>query len=351
MNLAVIFGGMSTEHDVSIVSGVSVLKNLNKEKYTIFPIYINQQGEWFFYQHDLKSLPNVKVGDSLTELEKIENPITLLKKMDCVFPVLHGLYGEDGTIQGMLELCKVPYVGCKVLASSVAMDKAYAKVIFEKAGLKQVPYCYVRKYQDDFMWVHSNLQEERMTEQEILNKIESKIPYPMFVKPSNSGSSVGVRKVQNKEELKEAILYASQFDNKILIEEGKKVREIECAVLGKKPIFASCTGEILSAEEFYSFDSKYQNEESRTVIPAPISEEIEKEIQRQAKMAFKAIDGTGLARVDFFLEKETNEIYINEINTMPGFTSISMYAKLMEASSISYTQLLDDLINLAKEQK
>lgn len=349
MKLAVIFGGMSTEHDVSIVSGISVLKQLDKEKYEIYPIYIDRQGNWFAYKEKIEKIPEVKVGDSIQNIEPIDNPFSVLKQMDCIFPVLHGLYGEDGTIQGMLELCKKPYVGCGVLASSIAMDKAYAKIIFERAGLKQVPYCYIRKRGDQIVWVSDTLQEEAVQKEEMIKRIEEKLTYPMFVKPSNSGSSVGIKKAENKEELQEAVLYAFQYDNKVLIEQGKEVREIECAILGKKPIFVSCVGEILSAEEFYSFDSKYQNQESKTIVPADLSEEISSKIRKEAIKAFSAIDGKGLARVDFFIDKKTGTIYLNEINTMPGFTNISMYSKVMEASGIPYTKLLDELIEIAME--
>lgn len=350
IKLGVIFGGMSTEHDVSIVSGTSVIKNLNQEKYEIFPIYIDKKGNWYQYTKSIKEIGSIKVGDTIEEIKPIEDVIGYLKQMDCIFPVLHGLYGEDGTLQGLLELIKVPYVGCKVLASSVSMDKAYTKIIFEKAGLKQVPYVYIRKDDEKYRYIHKDFTEEIGTLEEVSKKIEENISYPMFVKPSNSGSSVGVCKAQTKQELEKAIEYASQYDKKILIEQGVVGREVECAVLGNEEVMASCIGEVLSAEEFYSFDSKYNNEESRTVIPANLPEEIIEKIQNSAKKAFKAVSGSGLSRVDFFIENRTNEIIINEINTMPGFTQISMYPKLWEASGIPYSILLDKLITLAIEE-
>ena len=347
IKLAVIFGGMSTEHNVSIVSGISIIKNLNEEKYEIFPIYIDEEGNWYKYTKSIKEIGSIKVGDKIKEIEKIENPMNYLKQMDCIFPVLHGLYGEDGTIQGLFELLKIPYVGCKVLASSISMDKAYTKIIFEKAGLKQAPYVYVRESDGKYIYIEKDFTETIYTLEELSKKIEGNISYPMFIKPSNSGSSVGINKVKTKEELEEAIKYASKYDRKILIEQGINGREVECAVLGNEDIIASCVGEVLSAEEFYSFDSKYNNQESRTQIPADLSKEVVDKIRKQAIKAFKAVDGKGLSRVDFFIEKDTNEIVINEINTLPGFTNISMYPKLFEASGISYSDLLDKIIKLA----
>lgn len=347
--IAVIFGGMSTEHDVSIVSGISIIKNLKQEKYDIFPVYIDQNGEWYKYVKEIDKMENKKVGEEIKEIEKIQDPMGYLKQMDCIFPVLHGLYGEDGTIQGLFEILKIPYVGCKVLASSIAMDKAYAKIIFEKAKLNQAPYVYIKKIEDKYCYVEEDFTQLCCSIDEIIDKIENKIKYPMFIKPSNSGSSVGINKAKTKEELKNAIKYAGTYDKKILVEQGIIGREVECAVLGNEEIVASCVGEVLSAEEFYSFDSKYNNNESRTDIPADLPTEITEEIRKQAERAFIAIDGKGLSRVDFFVENNTNKIIINEINTMPGFTNISMYPKLFEACNVKYSDLLDELIKLALE--
>ena len=240
-------------------------------------------------------------------------------------------------------MLKIPYVGCGVLASSVGMDKVYTKIIFEKAGIPQTPYVYIKKKDDTYIMLNENFDEEELQ----IDKITSKLKFPMFVKPSNSGSSVGVKKATNNDELKMAIQYAGQYDCKILVEQGVEGREVECAILDGNEIKASTVGEILSAEEFYSFDAKYNIPESRTVIPAEIEQEQIEEIRKLAIKAFKAIDGKGLARVDFFIEKETNKIFINEINTMPGFTKISMYPKLFEAVGISYSELLDRLITNA----
>lgn len=347
LKVGVLFGGMSTEHDVSIVSGTSVIKNLNKEKYEVFPIYINQRGKWFEYAKPLEKIQVLSVGEKVTELNEIQNPIDYIKKMDIVFPVLHGLYGEDGTVQGMLELLDKKYVGCKVLSSSVCMDKVYAKVIFEKANIDQAKYVYVRQHETEYIYVHDDFEEEKCSIDKICNIVEEKLKFPVFVKPSNSGSSVGINKSHSKEELAKHITYASQFDKKILIEQNINGREVECAVLGNEEVEASCVGEILPAEEFYTFDAKYKNVASRVVMPANLPEELSKEIQKLAIKAFKAANGSGLARVDFFVENGTNRIMINEINTMPGFTQISMYPKLWEQMGISYTQLLEQLIELA----
>lgn len=347
--IAVVFGGMSTEHDVSIVSGTSVLKNLNKEKYDIFPIYIDREGKWFKYTKPVNQIEVLNVGDKIEELDKIEEPMEYLKNIDVVFPVLHGLYGEDGTIQGMLELLNKKYVGCKVLASSVCMDKVYAKVIFDKAKINQAKYIYIRKAGERYIYIDNEFNEEIHSLEEIADIVGEKIGFQVFVKPSNSGSSVGINKSHNKEELKEHIKYASQFDKKILIEENICGREVECAVLGNEDVKASCVGEILPAEEFYTFDAKYKNAESRVVIPADLPEDISNEIRSTAIKAFKAVDGKGLSRVDFFVENGTNRIIINEINTLPGFTQISMYPKLWEEAGIKYSDLLDELIKLAKE--
>lgn len=329
IKLGIIYGGASTEHDVSEMSAESVINNLNKEKYDIHQIYINKYGKWYECIDDKK--------------EEIYNLIWYLKELDVVFPVLHGKYGEDGTIQGMLEMLQVPYVGCGVLASSIGMDKVYTKSIFEKAGLAQSKYMYVKKRDDTYITINNNFEEEEFE----IEKIEKNLKYPMFVKPSNSGSSVGVKKANNAEELKDAIQNAGQYDNKILIEQGIDGKEVECAVLGNEEIIASTVGEIQPAEEFYSFDAKYNIPESKTKIPADIENEQIEEIRQLAIKAFKSIDGKGLSRVDFFVEKGTNKIYINEINTMPGFTKISMYPQLFEKSGIKYAELLDKLIDLA----
>lgn len=365
LKLGVIFGGMSTEHDVSVTSGTSVIKNLNKEKYEIYPIYIDNNGKWYEYSKKVDEIDILQVGEKIEEKIAIANPIEYLEECDVIFPVLHGLYGEDGTIQGLFELLKKPYVGCKVLASSICMDKAYSKIIFEKAGINQAKYIYVKiskinnkknidtatKNNLQVIYIDNNFNEHNSTLEEIANIVEQKLSFPTFVKPSNSGSSVGIKKAHNKAELIEAIKYAGGFDKKILIEQNIEGREVECAVLGNDDVKASVVGEILPAEDFYTFDAKYKNAESRVVIPAEISENISDEIRKTAIKAYKATDCKGLARVDFFIENGTNKVIINEINTLPGFTQISMYPQLWQSMGISYTSLLDKLVELALEAK
>ena len=343
IKVGVIFGGESTEHDVSVVSGSSVIKNLNKEKYEIYPIYISKKGEWFHYTKPVQDIEIFEIGEQPKELEKISNEFEILKKQDIIFPVLHGLYGEDGTIQGLLELLKVPYVGCKVLASGICMDKVYAKMIFEKAHINQAKAVVINA-KNGYTYVDEELNNISTNLEGICDIVNKKLKYPVFVKPSNSGSSVGVSKAENDEKLKNSIQEAVKYDTEILIEQGINGKEIECAVLGIDNVEASCVGQILSADEFYDYDSKYKNAESKTIIPADVSKEISEKIRETAIKAFKAVKGSGLARVDFFVDKETNEIYLNEINTMPGFTNISMYPKLWENCGLTYSELLDRLI-------
>ncbi len=330
IKLGVIHGGISTEHDVSEMSAESVINNLDKAKYEIHSIYINEYGKWYEIIEGKK--------------EEVYNIVWLLKELDVVFPVLHGIGGEDGTIQGLLEMLNIPYVGCGILASATGMDKIYTKIIFEKAKISQAPYIYIRKINYEYKIIDEEFESKTID----FKEIESKIKYPMFIKPSKSGSSVGVKKATNTQELKMAIENAGQYDDKILVEQGISGKEVECAILKDKgEVIASTVGEIQSAEEFYSFDAKYNIPESKTVIPAEISQEQIEEVRKLAIKAFNAIDGNGLSRVDFFIEENTNKIYINEINTMPGFTKISMYPKLFENVGIPYSELLDKLIQNA----
>ena len=330
--LGVIYGGMSSENEVSKVSASYVLDNLDKNKYDIYPIYIDKEGKWFY------------------EEKEIDNYINFLKDMDVLFPVLHGLYGEDGTIQGLFELIKKPYVGCKVLGSALGMDKIYAKTIFKSAGINVAPYVYVKKINDKYILVDKHFDEEILSIEDIIPKIEGEINYPIFIKPSNQGSSVGITKAHNSKELESGLVDAFNYDRKVLLEEGIVGREVECGVLGNEDVIASSVGEVIvKSDEFYSYDAKYKDETTITEIPASISKELSDEIRRLAIKAYKAIDGKGLSRVDFFIEKDTNRIIINEINTLPGFTSISMYPKLFDNVGIKYSDLLDRLIELSKE--
>lgn len=331
VRLGIIFGGMSTENEVSEKSALSIINNIDTEKYEVYKIYITKEGKWYEYKKD----------------KEIENVMQYLKNLDVVFPVLHGLYGEDGTIQGLFELLKLPYAGCGVLASSVGMDKVYTKIVFEKAGLKQANYEYIRKVKNEYVYINKNFDEEILTLDLIAEKIVNNLKFPMYIKPSNSGSSIGINKAKNIEELKKYIEFASNYDTKILIEEGIIGREVECAVLGNDDVIASGIGEVLPADDYYSYDAKYNNADSITQIPAKnVDEKIVEEIRKLAIKAFKSIDGKGLSRVDFFIENETNDIYINEINTLPGFTNISMYPKLFEEYGIGYKELIDRIIEL-----
>ena len=347
LKLGVVFGGVSSEHDISIISGTSVIKNLDKEKYEITPMYISKDGKWYIYTKPVEEIDILTIGKEIEEKVEIIDLENTLKSFNVVFPVLHGLGGEDGSIQGILEMFNVPYVGCGILASAVGMDKVYTKIIFDKANIKQAEYEYIRKYEDKYIYVDEQFNEQIVDLNEVSKIIDKNLEYPMFVKPSNSGSSVGINKAHNFEELKNAIEYAAKFDKKILIEQGIVGREIECAVLGNEDVISSCVGEIKPAEEFYSFDAKYKNSESKVLIPADLPKEMSNEIRRLAIKAFKAIDGKGLARVDFFANEKTEDIFINEINTLPGFTQISMYPKLFENIGIPYSELLDRLVNLA----
>ena len=331
VRLGIIFGGMSTENEVSEKSALSIINNIDTEKYEVYKIYITKEGKWYEYKKD----------------KEIENVMQYLKNLDVVFPVLHGLYGEDGTIQGLFELLKLPYAGCGVLASSVGMDKVYTKIVFEKAGLKQANYEYIRKVKNEYVYINKNFDEEILTLDLIAEKIVNNLKFPMYIKPSNSGSSIGINKAKNIEELKKYIEFASNYDTKILIEEGIIGREVECAVLGNEDVIASGIGEVLPADDYYSYDAKYNNADSITQIPTKnVDGKIVEEIRKQAIKAFKSIDGKGLSRVDFFIENETNNIYVNEINTLPGFTNISMYPKLFEEYGIGYKELIDRIIEL-----
>lgn len=330
IKVCVIYGGKSTEHDVSIVSGKNVMDNIDKEKYEIYPVKISKNGDW------------------LKENEKeIEDIVGYLKKMDVIFPVLHGKYGEDGTIQGLFDLINKPYVGCGVLASSICMDKVYTKVMFEKAKIPQAEYIYLK---NENIYVDENFDETELNNNEIADLVERKLGFPVFVKPSNSGSSVGINKAIDKESLIRNIEEAAMYDSKVLIEKAIIGKEVECAVLGNDKVEATIVGEIIPAEDFYSYNAKYNNADSIVQIPASLSDEKINEIKVIAKKAFKAVDGKGLSRVDFFVEEGTNKVIINEINTMPGFTEISMYPKLWNYEGITYKELLTKLIELAMKK-
>ena len=350
-NIAILFGGKSEEHDISIISGTSIIYNLDKDKYNIYPIYIDKEGNYYKYIKNIKDITPLKLGESPKELEAIDNIFKYLENIDVVFPVLHGKYGEDGTIQGMLELLGKKYVGCKVLSSAICMDKVYAKVLFKTAGIEVAKSMYIRKEDNNYIYIDDNFNRIILDDIALIKEVEEYLNYPVFIKPSNQGSSVGVNKVNSNEELIPAIEEALKYDDKILIEEAIIGREVECAVLGNNNPIASYVGEVLSAEEFYSFDSKYKNKESVTLIPVDIDSNIIEKIRLLAVKAYRTCDCSGLSRVDFFIEDKSNRIIINEINTLPGFTEISMYPKLMEHLGFTYKELLDELISLADNFK
>lgn len=341
--LVLVLGGQSTEHSVSRMSATSIYRELNKEHYDISLVGIDLEGAWHLLNPEVKDFTQ---DHWLDGAQPIQDIYSFLKEHDVAFPALHGLYGEDGTIQGLFEMAKIPYVGCRVLGSCVSMDKIYTKIIFEKAGIPQVRSIYIKKRYDGRFVVENDRFEDQ---EDVASCVEKEIGYPCFVKPSNSGSSVGVRKVTSKEELMETLTFAAKYDRKLVIEESIDCIELECAVLGNDDPKASLVGQILPHGEFYTFESKYEDEESATCIPARVDQTIQDQIRLYAVRAFKAVDGHGLSRVDFFLDKQTGKLYLNEINTLPGFTNISMYPQLWEATGLSYSQLLDRLVELAFE--
>ncbi|WP_195238357.1 D-alanine--D-alanine ligase family protein [Romboutsia sp. 1001285H_161024_C4] len=351
LNVALIFGGKSGEHEVSLSSTASIYKHIDKNKYNVFTIGITKDGRWMYYEgseENIKNgqwenLANKNVEINLIPVGNREVGIKFedgrFEKIDVLFPVLHGPYGEDGKIQGLFEISQIPYVGCGVLASSVGMDKLVCKKVFSQMGLPQVNYTYTTK-----ILFNNNTEEE-------LNKIERELDYPVFVKPANLGSSVGISKATNREELLNGINEALKFDSRIVLEQGVDAREIEVSVLGNEEVKASIAGEIKPAKDFYDYEDKYINGASTYEIPAKISDADMENIRKMAVDAFKGIDGKGLSRVDFFIDRKSGEIFINEINTLPGFTNISMYPKMWEVTGLEYSNLIDKLIELAIDSK
>ena len=339
--LMIICGGQSTEHTISRMSCTSVLKNLHRDRYELTLVGIDQSGEWYLLDAGQEDLTLDSWLDHSTHIEDIYH---LLKQQDVIFPVLHGQYGEDGTIQGLFELAGVPYVGCRTLASSVAMDKIYTKKILETVGIPQVKSLYVKKrYDGQYVVVNHQFDET----DDILTAVKNQLGFPCFVKASRSGSSVGCYRVDQKEQFLDILHQAGQYDSHIVVEECIDCIELETAVLGNDDPIVSRVGQIIPHGEFYTFESKYEDEESKTCIPALVDANIQEKIREYALKVFKAVDGHGLSRVDFFLDKKTNQIYLNEINTMPGFTKISMYPQLIADLGIPYSDLIDRLIDLA----
>lgn len=342
--IAVVFGGQSSEHEISCISAATIIDNINPETYKLILIGITKDGHWL----KAASLEEVRNGNwihsaaeavispdaSKRTLIFTENGKMTEEPVDLVFPVLHGPYGEDGTIQGLLELAHIPYVGCGVLSSAVSMDKLYTKIIVDTLGIRQAAYVCV-------------MASDLNNIEGITDKVEGKLKYPVFVKPSKAGSSKGVSKAADRGELVKALTEAAKHDLKILVEETIVGREIECGVLGGTEIRASGIGEVIAAADFYDYDSKYNNEDSSTVLDPEVPAGKDGEIRDAAVRIFKAVDGFGLARVDFFIENGTNEVVFNEINTFPGFTGISMYPMLWEHRGISKSRLVEKLIQMA----
>lgn len=363
IRVGIIFGGRSGEHEVSIRSAKTVVEQINKDKYEAVPIAITKEGGWLNPLESLKLFPEetqklfaanleeypqnavALIGDThykgLTALEKsAEENWTLT--LDAVFPVLHGTYGEDGTIQGLFEMAGIPYVGCGVLASACGMDKVVMKTLFRDAGLPMCKYVWFLR------------SEWERSADKVIEQIESKLGYPCFVKPANLGSSVGISRADDAISLRTAIELAAEYDRKIIIEEALEMREIECAVLGNDEPRASLPGEYVIKDEskaFLDYEEKYNGTgNNEFVVPAFLSEELSKKIQQMAIQAFKSIDGSGLARIDFFLRTDTGAILVNEVNTLPGLTDASGYPKMWGGSELEFSQVIDSLITLALER-
>ncbi|MBC9786228.1 D-alanine--D-alanine ligase [Heliobacterium chlorum] len=341
--IAVICGGRSGEHEVSLVSAKSIAAALDSSRFDVQVIGIDRSGSWWMGPDVIEHLQSGRspYGERVCFLAdpaqpgifQITDACLRPVPIDVFFPVLHGPNGEDGTIQGLFETANVPYVGCGVLASACGMDKAVMKALFAQADLPQVPYRVVLRSQ----W--------EANREPVIEEVVSKLGYPVFVKPANMGSSVGISKASDREELINAFTEACRYDRKLVVEKGIDPREIEVSVLGNDEVTASVPGEIVPCNDFYDYDAKYIDDNSRLVIPAELDEANTDRLRKMAVQAFKAIDGSGLSRVDFLFDKQTGEIYLNEINTLPGFTSISMYPKLWAATGISYSELLSRIID------
>ncbi len=347
IRVGVIFGGRSGEHEVSLVSATSVIRTLDPQQYEVVPIGITREGRWVSSSDALRLLKEQTGLEQEPErflvpepgrraLVSVDGQSDRSAQLDVVIPLVHGVHGEDGTLQGLLELANIPYVGAGVLASAVGMDKIVQKELFANAGLPIVRYRW---------FLSATCREHR---RRVVAAVERDFRYPVFVKPANTGSSVGISKAHTRKELLEALGLASAYDRKVIVEQGiRHIREIECSVLGNDDPEASVPGEIIPSNEFYDYDAKYVDGKSRSVIPAKLSRTVARRIRELAIRAFRVIDCSGMARVDFFVTRAASRVYLNEVNTIPGFTSISMYPKLWEATGISYAELLDRLIALA----
>lgn len=348
IKLGIIFGGKSGEHEVSLLSAASVMRNIDKNKYEITPIGITKQGEWLRYEGETDAIEDGRweaIARKLYQADPEKYAIHILggKKLkdslDVIFPVLHGPFGEDGTIQGLFEMADIPYVGCGVLGSSVAMDKGISKELFSRAGLPVCEYRLV--YRKDFI----------ENPKKVLTTIEEEFSYPLFIKPANLGSSVGISKAHDGKELLEGLEEACKYDRRVIIEAFVNCREIEIAVIGNDTLKVSAIGEIIASKEFYDYEAKYLSDgKSKMCIPADITDHEAEKIEELAIKAYKALDCSGLSRVDFFISKDTGEIFINEINTMPGFTAFSMVPLLWKEKGVAYGELIDILVEYAFER-
>jgi D-alanine-D-alanine ligase len=349
--VGVVFGGRSGEHEISLLSARSVLGALDSKRYQAVQIGITHDGRWFTGEHALEAFEQGRLDGLSTAVLPADaglrclfrwgegSPMELVSRLDVVFPVLHGSFGEDGTIQGLLELADVPYVGAGVLASSVAMDKALFKDLMRSRGLPVA----------DWVLLLSNAIAEDPAA--AAARGEAAGPYPLFTKPANLGSSVGISKVRGRSDMIEGLMDAARYDRRVIVERGLDAREIEVSVLGNESPEASVPGEILPSDEFYSYRAKYLDDTSRLLIPAPLDKATSEEARRLAVEAYRAIDGAGMARADFLLDRKTEQLFLNELNTIPGFTRISMYPKLWDAAGLPYPELMDRLIELALERQ
>ncbi|WP_411504069.1 D-alanine--D-alanine ligase [Brevibacillus centrosporus] len=356
IRLGIIYGGKSSEHEVSLRTAMSIMQAVDANKYEVTPIYVQLDGSWVKGEVIAGQLPegidalrltpgrpdeinNQEIsGQQLVPSSKPASLFSIGQQIDVIFPVVHGPNGEDGTMQGMLELANLPYVGAGVMASAVGMDKWMMKTVFGQVGLPQVKYIGLLRSQ----WEKD--QEAAM------DRIEEELGFPCFVKPANMGSSVGVNKAKNRDELAAALDVAAKFDRRLIVEEFVNARELEIGVLGNEELITSVVGEIIAAKEFYDYEAKYKGAGTELSIPAIVPEHVSAQIAEIAKKAFHALDGSGLSRVDFFWDEKNDKLYINEVNTMPGFTPFSMYPMLFQAAGISYSELIDRLVQLGIER-
>lgn len=354
IRLGIIYGGKSSEHEVSLRTAYSIMKAVDAEKYEILPVYVQLDGSWIkgekLQGHQLAGVETLRLAakeeqpiepahaGGLIPATRPASVFAIGQEVDVMFPVIHGPNGEDGTIQGLLELADLPYVGAGVMASAVGMDKWMMKNVFAQAGLPQVKYVGVLRTE----W------EKR--QEEIISRIEGELGYPCFVKPANMGSSVGVSKAKDREQLIEAMTLAARFDRRLIVEEYVRARELEIGVLGNEEVITSVVGEVIAAKEFYDYEAKYKGAGTELQIPAEVPQQVAVQMTEMAIAAFRALDGSGLSRVDFFWDEEEDRLYINEVNTMPGFTPFSMYPMLFQASGVSYSELIDRLVTLGLER-